>query len=524
MSAAVPVHGVPVRARRDNSNITVSVYTNSQGEYSFPGWSDLSPGAYSVVVEVPDFRPAQHDVKLIAGKTTHVDLGLQPRQPSFSDATAAEIVAALPGTDDERFLLAQCNNCHSLQWALRSPHTKAEWVAIVRRMAGEKRALKNTYGTRSYDQKRFIEPLASFLAKVRGPGSSDKIPFQLRPRPTGEASTNLVVTEYAIPRGGEHELYLIRGDRRVAWPHDVLVDSEYVWYTDHFAYKLGRLDRKTGEVKEYPYTVPPGGGREGIVEPEGQERAGNPSGGAHDIAFDPEGNIIFGAGNTTGIFNPKTEQFKMWPSGDAMLGIDPAGQVWFFPGNGSLEKLDPKTGKVTSNPLPPNDGIYDLEVDSKGRSILNIFRNGKIGMFDQRSNEYAEFALPTPQSGPRRGDLDAQDRLWVGLFWAGRIARFDPNQGEIKEYPLVPNSKPFGPPFTAPYSTAVDDKNGFVWTSDFNSSRIFRFDMKTEQMTEIFPPAPYEIRDLTVEKGAARPTVWIPSYRAPSGIVKIQIR
>ena len=39
-SSGQPLAGVPVRAHRENSNIAVSVYTDSRGDYSFPAWSD----------------------------------------------------------------------------------------------------------------------------------------------------------------------------------------------------------------------------------------------------------------------------------------------------------------------------------------------------------------------------------------------------------------------------------------------------------------------------------------------------
>ena len=90
---------------------------------------------------------------------------------------------------------------------------------------------------------------------------------------------------------------------------------------------------------------------------------------------------------------------------------------------------------------------------------------------------------------------------------------FDPNTGEVKEYPLIPDTEPFGPPFPSPYSVAIDEKNQFVWTSDFNSSRIYLFDINTETMTELFMPEPYEVRDVTVDEHADRPTLWIPSYQ-----------
>jgi len=188
------VSAIPIRAHRDDTNITVSVYTNSRGEYSFPAWSDLSPGSYSVGIVLPDFEPVNREgVALTAGKTVRLDLTLQPRQPSFADATGAEIAMGEPGTDDQRFLLTQCDNCHTLQWALRKPHTKEEWVKIVRRMAGERQASRDTPGTRAFGQKQYIEPLADYLTTIRGPGSSEQIPFKVRPRPAGEESTRLVV-------------------------------------------------------------------------------------------------------------------------------------------------------------------------------------------------------------------------------------------------------------------------------------------------------------------------------------------
>src|SRR5207302_7650208 len=140
-------------------------------------------------------------------------------------------------------------------------------------------------------QKQFIEPLADYLVSIRGPGSSDTIPFKQRPRPTDAASSSLVVTEYALPRGGARELYMLRGDPRFVWPHDVIMNDQYAYYTDHFSYTIARLDRKTGEVKEMPFEAPTGAGR----DPNGGDgRPGNPGGGTHELQFDQHGNVIVG--------------------------------------------------------------------------------------------------------------------------------------------------------------------------------------------------------------------------------------
>jgi streptogramin lyase len=486
----------------------------------------VSPGSYSVAIELPDFEPAKQPATLSAGKTTRLDFTLRSRQPSITDATASEIVAALPGTDDQKHLLIQCDNCHSLQFALRTARTKEGWTQIIRRMAGERAVSRETPGTRAFGQKKYVEPLAEYLTSIRGPGSSDQIPFQLRPRPTDEASTRLVVTEYEIPRAGHRDLSILRGDRRFVWPHDILLDPKgpYAYYTDHFSFNLGRLDRRTGEVKEFPYTLLPGMGREGMgVVSEGQLRAGNPGGGSHDMAFDPNGNVVFGMGGGTVRFNPKTEEFTPWASGSNMFGIDPAGKVWYL--DKGLHALDMKSGEVKHYTVPDetDDDTYDMETDAKGRSIMNLWRLGKIGVFDPKSEQFTAYPTPTPGSGPRRGEIDAQGRVWVALYWAGRVARFDPDTHEVKEYALIPGSKPYSPPFPSAYSLSVDDKNQIVWTNDFNSGRIYRLDEKTGQSTEFLMPEPYEVRDLTVDETADRPTVWIPVYRPPSRMAKVQV-
>ena len=523
-----PLAGVPVRAHRQNSNMAVTVYTNNSGDYSFPGWSDLSAGVHSISIDLPDFEPARREtVTLVSGKTSRADFSLQPREPSIADATASEIVAALPGTNEQKHLFIQCDNCHSLQFALKTPRTKEGWLQIIRRMAGERAVSRETPGTRAFGQKKYVEPLAEYLASIRGPGSSDQIPFQLRPRPTGDAATRLVVTEYDIPRAGKADLSILRGDRRYVWPHDIILEPKgpYAYYTDHFSYNLGRLDRRTGEAKEFPYKVLQGMGREGGIIAEGQGRAGNPGGGAHDLAFDPDGNVVFGMGGGTIRFNPRTEEFTPWASGSNMFGMGPGGNVWYL--DKGLFKLDLKTGEVKHYTVPDgtDDDTYDMETDPHGRSIMNLYRLGKIGLFDPETERFTAYPTPTPGSGPRRGDMDAQGREWVGLYWAGRIAVFDPNKPEaIKEYPLIPGNEAYTPPFPSPYTVAVDDKNQIVWTNDFNSSRIYRIDMKTGQSTEFFTPSAYEIRDLTVDKYAARPTVWIPGYRPQSRMVKVQVR
>jgi streptogramin lyase len=516
--------GIPVKAHRANSAVTVAVYTDAKGEYAFPAWSDLTPGSYSVGIELPDFEHTAQPVAVSTGKATKMDFTLKSKPLAYEDATASEIIAGLPGTDQQKTLFSQCSNCHTLQWALQAPRTKEEWVQVVKKMAG-RAAEQEAPGTYAFGQKQFIEPLAEYLASIRGPDSSDNIPFKQRPRPTDAASSNLVVTEYTLPRGGERELYMLRGDRRFVWPHDVIMNDKYAYYTDHFSYLLGRVDRKTGETTEMPFTLPQGAGRGNRGEADG--RPGDPGGGAHELQFDHQGNVIIGMDNGTVKYDPATSRFTSWAVGRPMFGLDPDGNVWFLKRNNSeLVKFDTNSeaSKPTTFLVPKNKGIYDTDTDSKGRTHLYIWREGKIGIFDPKTVEYAEYKTPTPMAGPRRGQIDGQDRLWAAEFYAGQVLMFDPDKKVLKEYPLVTGTKPYTAPYAAPYSTSADSKNQIVWTNDFNSSRLYRIDMNSGQSTEYMTPSNYEIRDLKVDTAAARPTVWVPAYRPPSKLVRIEVR
>ena len=515
--------GIPIKAHRDNSPVTVAVYTDAKGEYSFPTWSDLTPGSYSVGVELPDFEHSAKPVTVTEGKPASIDFTLKSKPLAYEDATASEIIAGLPGTDEQKVLFSQCSNCHTLQWALQAGRSKEGWVEIIKKMAG-RAAERESPGTYAFSQKQFIEPLADYLVSIRGPESSDKIPFKQRPRPTDAASTSIVVTEYALPRGGERELYMLRGDRRFVWPHDVIMNDKYAYYTDHFSYVLGRLDVKTGEATEIPFPVPQGAGRTAMVD---DGRPGQPGGGAHELQFDGHGNVIIGMDNGTVKYDPKYGKFEGWSGGRAMFGLDPQGNVWYLQrNNGELTKIDTNNAdaKPTSYVIPKNKGIYDTDTDSKGRTDLYIWSEAKIGVFDPRTLDYVEFKMPTPMSGPRRGQIDGQDRLWAGEFYAGQVMMLDPDKKIVKEYPLIPGSKPYTAPYAEPYSASVDDKNQIVWTHDFSSDRVYRIDINTGQSTEFMTPSNYEVRDLKVDTTAERPTVWVPAYRPPSKLVKIQVR
>ena len=126
--------GIPVRAHLEKSNRTVSVYTNSRGEYSYPELS-LSPGLYSVAIQMAEFEPVNKAVEIATGKKGRLDFALHSREPSPRDVNISEIVTALPGSDEVKLSLTQCGNCHSLEFALLNRRRDREqWAQTIAKM------------------------------------------------------------------------------------------------------------------------------------------------------------------------------------------------------------------------------------------------------------------------------------------------------------------------------------------------------------------------------------------------------
>ena len=203
-------------------------------------------------------------------------------------------------------------------------------MQIIRRMAGERAVSRETPGTaRVWPEE--IRRTARRLSRLdSGPGSSGELPFTMRPRPTGDASTRLVVTEHGIPRSGQRDLNILRGDRRFAWPHDILLDpkSSYAYYTDHFSLRRGanRPANRRGQGISLQHPAGHGPWKAASWRSDSCAPA-TPAVARTTSPSIPEGNVVIGMGGGTVRFNPRTETFTPWASGSNMFGIDPAGTV-----------------------------------------------------------------------------------------------------------------------------------------------------------------------------------------------------
>jgi streptogramin lyase len=509
------LEGVLVSAKKSGSTITVTVVSDKDGRYSFPA-GRLEPGSYSLRIRAVGYDlegPSQASVA--ADKTTIADLTLRATRDVASQLTNAEWLASMPGTDAQKGQLLNCVGCHTLARPLNSKYTADEFLTIILpRMQGyvnqsipahpQLRSAERLREERGDQRVEVYRGAAEYLASVNlSSHPTWNFGFKTLPRPTG-AATRVIYTEFDLPR-------------ETIEPHDVIVDGRgTVWFSSFGEQNLGRLDPRTGKVTEFA-----------IVE----HKPGFPTG-LLGLRSDAQGNLWFGNmyQATIARFDPKTESFKYWPL-EGEENIDAAqinmvspqssavdGKVW-AQNNGfaGIHRLDIATGRFeTFEPFkgaPGPHNIYDVIPDSKNNVYFTDFRQRHIGRIDAQTGQIKLYEIPTPNSAPRRGSMDAQDRLWFGEYRADRIGMFDTRGEQFKEWQIPPK-------WSAPYDVVVD-RNGEAWTASMLSDRVTRLTPATGAAVNYLLPRSTNIRRVFVDNSTTPVCFWAGNNHGAS-IVRVE--
>jgi len=488
------LEGIMVQLIAQKSAIRTTVYSNADGRYEFP---KLEPGTYTLRIARPrEFHPFVREKLDINGPAELADItltrvtnaALLPALPEIAaQMTGSEWLLSLSGTGEEkRLLTVNCNWCHSYQQIFRNRYDEHGWAQIVNRMtkgAGSPLINMNPRG-RFNDED--TAKLVKWLASARGPDSNDP-PFVALPRPQGR-QTRVVITEYELPR-----LELAT--------HDVWGDSKgNIWYSPHRSSYIGRLDPRTGAVKEYRVPAVDAG-----VLP-----------GTHWIYVD-KNDIVWGSENwahSIWRFDPKTEEFTRvrWkvpePVNSPMGGnyaLDPDGFIWRARGK-AVAKIGALTGDtILRFPLKKFTGTYGSAVSRDGRYFGG-------GAWPRDGVVVADTQNCSANCGPARGEFDPQGNYWSGGR-GGMLVKFDIAKKRLFEHPLPT-------PYASMYS-AQADKNGEIWAGEMHAGRYLRFNPKTEQFTEYVLPEPYGIdRETWIDNSTDPVTVWYVDH--DGWIVRIQ--
>ena len=166
------------------------------------------------------------------------------------------------------------------------------------------------------------------------------------------------------------------------------------------------------------------------------------------MRFDDDQNLWLGMQFQGGIakFDKKTEKFQTWSLPPELNGdhvqinqVSPDrhhidGKVWLQDaGTYTVLRLDVASGKfeVFEPYKIPRPNVYDVIPDSKNNGYFLVMGAEEVGRIDAKTGEIEIYKTPTPGSGPRRGMMDAQDRLWFGENRADRIGMFDTRTADV---------------------------------------------------------------------------------------------
>ena len=506
------MEGVLVGAKK--GTITITVVSDAQGRYSFPS-SKLSPGEYTLSIRAIGYDLDNGKTVEVGPRTTTRNVVLRKTEDLAAQMSNGEWMHSIPGTDQQKGILLGCVGCHTLERAMRSEHDADTFMKVtLPRMQGyvnqsivqnpQLRRGERLMEERGDQRVQIFRNAAEYLASInRSKNGQWNFDLKMLPRPKGRA-TQVVYTEYDLPRD-------------TISPHDVVLDKDGIaWYSSFGEQFFGRLDPKTGAVKEY--AMP-------LHKPDFPK-------GSLGLRADRAGNWWLGNMYQAAIvkFDPKTEQFTAWPM-PPEYNIDASqvnmvrpesshvdGKVW-SQNNGfaAVHRLDLTSGQIeTFEPYKTSKtphNIYDVIPDSQNNVYYTDFRNFHIGRIDAKTKEIKIFTALTPRSAPRRGYMDEQDRLWFGMYRADRVGLFNTRTETFKEW-LMPTK------WASPYDVVLD-RNEDLWTGSMITDHVTRLNTKTDEMVEYLLPRTTNIRRVYVDNTTNPPTFWVGSNHGAS-IIKLE--
>ena len=336
----------------------------------------------------------------------------------------------LPDGAGKDIVEATCTRCHGLDNITSSGgFTRAGWDVLLSSMVALPREQVSVVG--DYLAKHFPEKPQPAAVLLAGP-------------------VKVAITEWLLPSLGSR-------------PHDPLSGADgSIWWTGMFANVLGRLDPRTGVMKEFPLKTADSG--------------------PHGLAADQAGNIWFTANAKlyVGKLDPRTGEVTEYALPAGARGphtpvFDQKGTLFFTLQSGMVGRLVPSTGEMKVVKTPSDHTYpYGIQVNSQGVPWYVDFRGNRVGSVDPVTMEIHEYPLPNAEARPRRIALTPDDAVWYTDYARGYLGRFDPKTHAVREWPSP------GGPESLPYGIA--SIGTVIWYSEsgVRPNTLVRFDTRTE--------------------------------------------
>ena len=246
----------------------------------------------------------------------------------------------IPDGPGKELVSTTCTKCHGLNFITNSfGFTREEWPRL--------------FGTMIALPKDQADTITNYLA-MHFPEKPNIPKAVIMPGPV-----NVNIKVWTAPTLGQR-------------PHDPLAARDgSIWWTGQYQSRLGRVDPKTGAMKEFPLDTP--------------------NSGPHGLVEDSSGNIWYTGINVqeVGKVDPKTgavTEYKLnleGARGPHTPIFDRKGMLFFTLQSGHVGRLNPANGemKIVKSPSDPSYP-YGVQVDSKNLLWYVDFRQPKLASMD----------------------------------------------------------------------------------------------------------------------------------------------
>jgi virginiamycin B lyase len=148
---------------------------------------------------------------------------------------------------------------------------------------------------------------------------------------------------------------------------------------------------------------------------------------------------------------------------------------------------------ITTYKLPKQtDQPHDVMGDPDGGIYFTYFGDPQLGRLDPKTGEVTSYPIPILKEKAAKGALslyhDHDGNYWVSLMYQAGGAKFDKATKSFTMLPVAPefNRESSQQAFVAPQSSHVDGK---LWIQDVASTSVYRVDLKTGKFENFKPYA-----------------------------------
>src|SRR5580704_2653598 len=146
---------------------------------------------------------------------------------------------------------------------------------------------------------------------------------------------------------------------------------------------------------------------------------------------------------------------------------------------------------ITTYKLPrQTDQPHDVMGDPDGGIYFTYFGDPQLGRLDPKTGEVTSYPIPILKDKAAKGALslyhDHDGNFWVSLMYQAGGAKFDKATKSFTMLPVAPefNRESSQQAFVAPQSSHVDGK---LWIQDVASTSVYRVDLKTGKFENLKP-------------------------------------